>query len=49
MFGSVIKGEMSVCCNVQVKRGAKLAGYEPYCMKCRKKCEIQKEESKEGK
>ena len=46
VFGSKIKGELSTCCNAQVKRAPKLAGYKPYCTKCNKRCEIKKIENK---
>lgn len=31
----------SVCCNANIIRGTKLAGYQTYCSKCDKKCEIK--------
>lgn len=42
MFGSKIKGEISTCCNAQVKRSPKLDGQKSYCTKCNKQCEIKK-------
>lgn len=35
-----VKGEFSVCCQTSVTRSPKLAGYEPYCDCCHKKCEL---------
>lgn len=36
-----VTGEISKCCNVSAFRTPKLAVYESYCDKCKKKCELK--------
>lgn len=40
MVRNRVEGEISACCHSTAFRTPKLAGYEPHCDKCGKRCEL---------